>query len=163
MTLSPLYPEGGEPQRSKSCSRCKEIKPLSDYHRMTSAKDGRQHACKSCQSAAQATPEEAEKRREYAWDKCLEKKGMTRAQYDAMFEAQLGLCAVCHRPERGSMYGRTIRLSIDHDHSCCPDEWACGNCIRGLLCGSCNRGIGLLGEDSNIVLNALLYLRAKIG
>lgn len=34
---------------SKACSKCKEVKPLADFHRNKKAKDGRQSRCKICQ------------------------------------------------------------------------------------------------------------------
>lgn len=34
----------------KTCSTCKETKPLDDFHRMSRAADGRQSKCKPCRS-----------------------------------------------------------------------------------------------------------------
>ena len=48
---------------------------------------------------------------------------------------------------------------VDHDHTCCPGPHSCGKCVRGLLCGSCNTGIGMLGDNENGLLRALEYLR----
>lgn len=51
-------------------------------------------------------------------------------------------------------------LHVDHDHNCCPGQKACcGKCVRGLICGSCNRGIGLLRDDHELVAKAAAYLR----
>lgn len=52
------------------------------------------------------------------------------------------------------------KLSIDHDHRCCPGTFSCGKCIRGCLCRSCNQGIGMLGDCVAGVQRALEYLAA---
>lgn len=46
------------------------------------------------------------------------------------------------------MKGGLARLAIDHDHECHPAGQACKNCIRGLLCFSCNAGIGRFERKS---------------
>jgi hypothetical protein len=50
-------------------------------------------------------------------------------------------------------------LHVDHDHTCCPaQKYCCGKCVRGLLCGPCNRGIGLFRDDHARVEAAAAYL-----
>lgn len=39
-------------------------------------------------------------------------------------------CAVC---------GVNDDLQVHHDHKCCPTSYSCGECVRGFLCGACNR------------------------
>lgn len=66
-------------------------------------------------------------------------------EYDALYEAQGGMCYTC-----GSWTGNrglSKKLSVDHDHSCCPVPPICGKCIRGLICGPCNTMIGELGDS----------------
>lgn len=66
--------------------------------------------------------------------------------YEMLFKAQGGRCAVCGtRPK-----GRRPRLVVDHDHS--------SGLVRGLLCGNCNAGIGMLGDSASGLRSAVRYL-----
>lgn len=80
---------------------------------------------------------------------------MTVEQYDEMLAAQGGGCAICGAPD-GDGSGR--RLHVDHDHSCCPGDRACGKCNRGLLCKACNTGLGGFRDDPNLLKGAVRYL-----
>lgn len=60
--------------------------------------------------------------------------------YETVLTKQGGHCATCANTEAEN--GK--RLSWDHDHSCCAGRKSCGQCVRGLLCISCNRLLGLI-------------------
>lgn len=47
---------------------------------------------------------------------------------------------------------------VDHDHSCCPGEYTCGTCVRGILCSSCNKGLGCFKDDLARLRAAVEYL-----
>jgi hypothetical protein len=79
---------------------------------------------------------------------------MTKAQYDAMFEAQGGRCAICHRHQDELIKA----LSVDHDHACCPKAPTCGKCTRGLLCGACNLTIHALDKKPDWIEAASAYI-----
>jgi hypothetical protein len=49
--------------------------------------------------------------------------------------------------------------TIDHDHSCCPGPRSCGQCIRGLLCSTCNTALGFLHNDPVKVSQLATYIR----
>lgn len=50
-------------------------------------------------------------------------------------------------------------LDVDHDHDCCPgNKRSCGQCVRGFLCGDCNRAIGLFRDDVDAMKKAVAYL-----
>lgn len=83
--------------------------------------------------------------------------GLTPEAYAALLAVQDGLCAICRTNDPK---GARISLwNVDHDHSCCPGTKSCGECIRGLLCGPCNRAIGQFGDDPAVVEAAAAYLR----
>lgn len=70
------------------------------------------------------------------------------SQYDTIFAAQNGVCAICLQPETTVQKNGVVqRLSIDHNHQCCPGKRSCGKCFRGLLCNKCNIALGMLDED----------------
>jgi hypothetical protein len=78
-------------------------------------------------------------------------------EYDALYEAQGAMCYTCG-PWTGNR-GLSRKLSVDHDHSCCPKPPTCGNCTRGLICSRCNSLIGELGDSAGHILARLDRLR----
>jgi len=84
--------------------------------------------------------------------------GITLEQYEKMFQAQDGKCAIC--PNRAPESGRVRRLHVDHDHKCCPGNRACGKCVRGLLCSRCNLVIGSVEENMELLIQMIEYIRA---
>ena len=70
--------------------------------------------------------------------------GLGPGEYDKLFEAQDGKCAICREP-------RSQRLSVDHCHTT--------NRVRGLLCRRCNGRLLTAARDRPEVLrNAADYL-----
>jgi len=66
------------------------------------------------------------------------KYNITMEWYEEKLKEQGGLCAICRRPQSAKK-GTPRWLAIDHDHACCPKAGrSCGECVRGLLCTSCN-------------------------
>lgn len=78
--------------------------------------------------------------------------GVTHAWYQETLERQGFSCGICKKPaeKNDCRFGKPMRLAVDHCH-------ATGE-IRGLLCNSCNRGIGLLDHDRKTLLAAIAYL-----
>jgi hypothetical protein len=86
----------------------------------------------------------------------LAKHGITQEEYDALLVLQDGRCAICGTDAPGG----TGTWHIDHDHSCCGPKQKrfCGKCVRGLLCVSCNWGLGHFKDDPKVLLEAADYL-----
>lgn len=74
------------------------------------------------------------------------KFGIGLDEYDRLFNAQNGVCAICKEQD-------TQKLAIDHDHKT-------GD-VRGLLCRACNTGIGLLKDDAQLLKSAIDYLQTN--
>jgi Recombination endonuclease VII len=92
----------------------------------------------------------------------------TEEWYEAKLQEQDGHCALCDAKQQ-THKGSGKRLSVDHNHRCCPGKRTCGKCNRGLLCFNCNKLLGHLEmflEQSTTLVpawdtwleNALLYL-----
>jgi hypothetical protein len=97
---------------------------------------------------------EAEKRSKVKnWDKRLlrlqinrlkSRYGITPEDYDQMLKEQNGVCAICKVRKKE-------KLHIDHDHKT--------GRVRGLLCGACNRALGLLKDNTDFLNKAIEYLQ----
>ncbi len=72
--------------------------------------------------------------------------GLEPGQFDAMLAAQGGGCAICHEPASSDGRG----LHVDHDHET--------GRVRGLLCNSCNHGLGKFRDDPALLRAAIKYL-----
>ena len=68
--------------------------------------------------------------------------GLTREKYDEMLLEQSGKCAIC---------GGDVDLEIDHDHETGK--------VRGLLCGNCNKALGLIKDNPETALELYTYIR----
>lgn len=128
----------------KWCTACKQVLPKVDFNKNASQCDGLRSHCKACHRAASA----AHKAANPGYDTVGYGFG---PQYEALLFIQNGVCAICRQVDATG-----VRLSVDHDHSCCPGEKSCRACVRGLLCKSCNRALGHF-EAGNEVENDHLF------
>lgn len=72
---------------------------------------------------------------------------LTPTEYDRLLDSQVHCCAICgtHQSQLKST------LCIDHDHKTGK--------VRGLICDLCNRGIGMLQDNPDVLDRASAYLR----
>ena len=73
--------------------------------------------------------------------------GLSARAYMDLIEAQEGRCAICKCEL--NFDGRT---HIDHDHTTGK--------IRGILCGTCNQGLGCFRDNVELIQTAISYLEA---
>lgn len=135
----------------KQCSKCKETKLVKHFHNNKSTKDGKSGYCKECRKIV--TPEQRErdnrKRREEQRPRkyVLKKFNMTIEDYETLLIEQNGCCAICNRHHSEF----TRRMPLDHDHTT--------NAVRGILCDTCNLGLGIFNDDINQLKKLLTYLK----
>jgi hypothetical protein len=77
------------------------------------------------------------------------KYGMSMDDYAALIAKQKGVCAICGQPPNGKG-----ALHVDHDHAT--------GAIRGLLCLTCNAGLGSFRDDPALLGRAVRYLRRAL-
>jgi len=75
------------------------------------------------------------------------KYGLSLEDYDKMLIDQLGLCAICGTQDPGGKGD----FHIDHCHTT--------GRVRGLLCQSCNIGLGHFKDSVEFLYSAIKYLR----
>ena len=70
------------------------------------------------------------------------KYGLSEKSFENLFEEQGNSCAICHTKE--------AIWCVDHCHT--TGE------IRGILCASCNKGLGMFKDDQTNLEEAISYL-----
>lgn len=73
--------------------------------------------------------------------------GITHADYEVMFAAQQGRCAICPATVPGGGYKH---FAVDHNHRTGK--------VRALLCHACNTGLGRFKDDPALLREAVAYL-----
>lgn len=140
----------------KTCRTCRKLKQVQDFYKNDLGEMGLSSSCKEC-SRKFARKNSKEKQRwkhltvEQQKKRAINKKdwhlqnsyGISLASFTFLLESQGGCCACCDHP--------MTRPHVDHDHLTRK--------VRGLLCGTCNTGIGQFGEDPVRCERAAVYLR----
>lgn len=129
----------------KSCSSCNQHLPFSSFSPDNSKKTGYSSLCKPCKRERYST----RYHRAYRSKKLQDNYGITADDYDRMLEDQGHRCAICNSTKTGR---NDTWFCVDHDHTTGK--------VRGLLCNTCNRGLGLFKDDPTVLTNAINYLNA---
>lgn len=172
-------------EETKNCTKCNLLKPVSYFSKDSGNKNGLYSWCKSCvrihhmkhtdrmQRKGKVWKENnrlkvreyqknydvenrqkklllrkirREKFPEYYKDKALKRThNITIEEYKKLLITQNYVCAICNQPEKLNR-----DLAVDHDH-------VTGE-IRGLLCLSCNTGIGNFKDNITVLNKAINYL-----
>jgi hypothetical protein len=132
---------------TKQCKKCKQFKSFGDFYEQKGSKDGLRPHCKKCSNEIRLeryrtlTPEQL---KNYT---LMTKFKISLEDYEKMLENQHGKCAICKTSKTGN---RCKYFAVDHDHT--------SGKIRGLLCQSCNTGLGFFKDNEYFLAGAINYL-----
>lgn len=120
-----------------ACTRCGEEAPPEQFPNLLCGR----YLCRVCLRAEQT-------------ERQLRRQGTSSERYRELLEAQEKKCAICGVMEgHRSCYGTVCRLAVDHDHRT--------GTVRGLLCNSCNRGLGRFKDSIENLEAAIRYLKRE--
>lgn len=149
----------------KECRKCGETKPLGEFYRDRSRKDGRGSRCRECHATYREANRDRIRERTLRWqrenrekcrefnrrshrkhqkrvkaDRVMRRFGLTLVEYDKILARG---CALC---------GDHDRIGIDHDHTT--------GRVRDALCGRCNSMLGMAADSPERLEAGAAYLRA---
>ena len=142
---------------TKVCTKCHELKILDSFPKRSGGvtKQLYKSWCKDCHYShnKEWRQDNQELIRQYrAKDKwTLQKRcarhGITPEEFWSIYEEQDGSCPVCDKAIEAE------DSAIDHNHK--TGE------VRGILCKSCNRALGLLGDSPDTMFRGFTYLQDR--
>ena len=147
----------------KGCSRCKKILSIDNF--TPAERSNRYGYCRLCRSIANNISKlrnsktykiSRQKTKIKQREKSLIKKyNLNLSQYQKIHDSQNGVCKICGDKETALQpNGREKKdLCVDHCHKT--------NKVRGLLCHSCNAGLGHFFDSVVRLEQAIEYLEAN--
>lgn len=145
--------DGDIQTQTKVCCVCIIRKDFSEFYNFKNKSDGKGYRCKVCDDLAQAgwrkrNPQRAARsgrNNQLKW-----KYGISIEEYEEKLKEQNEVCAICFQQETKILGNTKHSYSVDHNHETGQ--------VRGLLCSSCNRGLGLLKDNKETLQSAISYL-----
>lgn len=142
---------------SKQCTRCGRTPEETAFSNNKGTFDGLSSICKQCKSADQSqrlseySPERKKEIKERAKsdayrDTMLKRNyGISLDQLNKLMSEQVELCKICQTP-----FDDQNVFCVDHDHQT--------GRVRGLLCRTCNWGLGHFKDSPQLLARAQAYL-----
>lgn len=134
----------------KKCTQCGRIKTTNEFSKRSDTGKLRSN-CKECVSKGNLKRYHnggKELQAVRARKSLLKKYGITEEFYQKEREAQKHCCKICGKHESNQKHGK---LYVDHCHET--------ELYRGLLCNSCNTGLGSFRDNEELMLKAIEYVK----
>jgi U3 small nucleolar RNA-associated protein 14 len=155
---------------SKLCPTCLKQKHFREFNKDCTNKDGLEYSCRDCRNTKRRQlylkdhKKNKEKskiksknfrttRKDYCRNYDLKRNyGITSEDFDNMLKEQNSVCEICSRKNPNSKHNR---FHVDHCHETGK--------VRGLLCSPCNLGLGAFGDNTEVLTEAIKYLKLSKG
>ena len=140
---------------SRICKKCGVRKTPEEFH-FTGDKTYRRRTCKRCAGVMRKANLASKPPGE--WEEHLRKShlrrkyGISSEEFYKLLKSQEGRCSIC-RVEMDSTTRQNApkKVQVDHDHKTGQ--------VRGLLCFSCNTGLGKFRDSEELLHKAIAYLK----
>ena len=140
---------------SRICKKCGVRKTPEEFY-FTSGKTYRRRTCKKCAEAMRKANLASKPPGE--WEEHLRKRhlrtkyGISAEEFYKLLRSQEGQCSIC-RIDMDATTRQNVpkKVQVDHDHKTGQ--------VRGLLCFSCNTGLGKFRDSEELLHAAIAYLK----
>lgn len=131
----------------KVCNRCGKEKKKDEFSTQPQNKDGLRGECRVCKNKYNRSYMTKEKRKHAS---LMHSFGISLLTYNKLKEKQNYCCKIC------GIHESKLRcdLVVDHCHN--------SGKIRGLLCESCNLGLGKFYDNQELLSKALNYIKGDL-
>ena len=131
----------------KVCTKCKKPKQAKKFIPRPGYQDGLQSVCRDCLADYKKYWQKTDKGRWSMYFTFIKRAyNLSKEDYEKLAAKAKGCCQICGKKSKR-------RLDVDHDHVT--------KRVRGLLCNSCNIGIGKLKHSVEILEAAIQYLKTE--
>lgn len=124
--------------------------PRTEFYKDTARKEGITAYCKICKTAINQNWRDVNPKK-YKQSQLRQRRkreyNLSDENFANMLEKQQHQCAICH---------------VEIDWSCHVDHNHTTGVVRGLLCGTCNTGLGMFKDNIEILREAIKYLEANL-
>lgn len=164
----------------KTCNRCKQEKPLHDFHRQSNMPSGRHGMCKKCRSVVRAEQRQLNyeeylaKQRAYRAANRDKLRELGRKYYRERRKFSPSIRKYTLKSAHGMTVGQYEEMLSKQGGVCAicyskdtarkdQKHFSVDHChktgrIRGLLCNLCNTGLGHFRDSTDILSRAISYL-----